>query len=149
MTSDLMRMQCVFSGTKNHNLFVYLFLFFFLIHTTGCVRTAKEPETQTEPLPQLEIMPAVEVYVLAPRAYMLYMDSTPPPQLVSLGRMEDLPVFPSLETAEQALSERKKRDGVSESFWQIYRLSASWESVLEVSPGQYRMKHNTYILPLP
>ena len=90
------------------------------------------------------------IFVLAPAEYLLYFNGEDPVILASEGRYEDLPVYCGAEEALQYKHALEAGRKLHPGLWQLYALEGVWEvDVVEVEPGQFRMRRPSELLPYP
>ena len=112
----------------------------------GCM--GRSQMDQSALAPEIPEEPEAQIFVLAPVEYMRYIGVDGPILLASEGRWSDLPVYATPEEALAAEREFEARNELAPGIWQVYRLNGIWdEDVVEIQPGQWRMRHPAEILP--
>ena len=114
---------------------------------SGCAGQRIE---ESKPAAALPSSACPGIFVLAPSEYILYINGDEPALLYSEGRFEDLAVYC---TPEQAVTRKKNLEASQKLYpglWHLYLLAGVWEdSVVEVEPGEYRMRRPTELVPYP
>lgn len=113
----------------------------------GCANrqtlVTEEPET---PRPSR----CAGIFVLAPLAYMPYIETDGPVLLASEGRWADLPVYCTPEEALAAEHRFVDKKELMPGLWRLYQLEGVWEEdVVEVEPGHWRMRRPAELSPYP
>lgn len=102
-----------------------------------------------EPVP-VEHSESEGIFVLAPAAYMQYIQHDEATLLASEGRQDDLPVFRTAEMARLSEGRLEHDHELLPGLWRVYRLEGIWEEdVVEVQPGEWRMRRPTRLIALP
>ncbi len=113
---------------------------------SGC---AEKKIYSEEPVP-VERSECEGIFVLAPASYMQYIQHDEATLLASEGRHEDLPVFCTEEMARMIERRLEHDHELLPGLWRVYRLEGVWEKdVVEVQPGEWRMRRPARLIALP
>lgn len=113
----------------------------------GCGKTS-----QPVPVVQVPQEPSgcPGIFVLAPVEYLLYFHGDDPILLASEGREADLAVYCTAEEARTVERKLEQQRLLVPGLWRVYQLHGEWEEdVVEVSPGTWRMRRPSELIPYP
>lgn len=109
-----------------------------------------EKKIITEEALPLQRSECTGIFVLAPASYMEYIQDDEAALLASEGRPEDLPVYCTEEMARMYERSLEHDRELVPGLWRVYLLDGIWEEdVVEVGPGQWRMRRPARLIPLP
>lgn len=90
------------------------------------------------------------IFVLAPAEYMQYIQHDEATLLASEGRDDDLPVYRTEKRARMSEQLQESDDELLPGLWRVYQIDGVWEEdVVEVQPGEWRMRRPARLIALP